>query len=145
MTTLAARFEAKCVPVTESGCWLWMGVIHASGYGHYNGKKAHRLSWELHNGSIPDGMCICHKCDVPSCVNPNHLFLGTQGDNVRDAWTKGRHFQVRNHYESKTHCKNGHAFTEENTYLELGRFRKCRQCRRDQRMRYEQRKTSWPS
>jgi hypothetical protein len=122
-----------------SGCWLWIGVIHKYGYGKYCGKSAHRLSWLYFRGEIPEGMSICHHCDVRNCVNPDHLFVGTQGDNVRDAWAKGRHFQVRNHYELKTHCKNGHEFTKENTYLEEGKYRKCMECRREKNRRYEER------
>ena len=75
-------------------CWLWNGYKHRSGYGNIkvDGKviKTHRLSWTIHNGEIPKGMCVLHKCDVRSCVNPKHLFLGTQRDNLDDMVKKGR-------------------------------------------------------
>ena len=76
-------------------CWLWSGTMtRASGYGElvYRGEKhrAHRLAYELHNGPIPAGLCVLHKCDVPHCVNPRHLFIGTNLDNVRDRDDKGR-------------------------------------------------------
>lgn len=135
---LKERFEKK-FKKSESGCWLWFGVINYQGYGKYCGKSSHRISWELYRGKIPLGMCICHHCDVRNCVNPEHLFLGLPRDNVLDAWAKGRHFKVRNHYELKTHCKNGHEFTKENTYLEGGRYRKCIECRREKNRRYEER------
>lgn len=81
-----------------SGCWLWMGYLTGRGYGHLgrrrHGKKldykAHRYSFEMHNGPIPDGLCVLHKCDVRNCVNPEHLFLGTQADNMKDRDLKGR-------------------------------------------------------
>lgn len=80
---------------TNGGCWLWEGA-NAGGYGRINfgrGKKTistHRLMWESQFGAIPSGMVICHKCDVPSCVNPNHLWLGTQTANMADMSKKGR-------------------------------------------------------
>lgn len=77
------------------GCWIWIGSAVASGHGQVNladGERwlAHRLSWVIHYGAIPDGLNVCHKCDNPPCANPAHLFLGTQADNVQDAIQKGR-------------------------------------------------------
>lgn len=75
-------------------CWIWLGHTMTGGYGIYGKKKerigAHRMAWIFTNGSIPSGMNICHKCDNKICVNPEHLFLGTTLDNVRDMIQKGR-------------------------------------------------------
>jgi hypothetical protein len=81
----------------ENDCWIWQGSVLAGrclkyGSMFVDGKnqRAHRVSWVLHNGPIPDGLFVCHKCDVPLCVNPDHLFLGTNQDNVNDKVAKGR-------------------------------------------------------
>jgi hypothetical protein len=75
-------------------CWIWRGTRHCQGYGSfgYKGKSmlAHRLMWEVLKGPIPKGMFLLHKCDTPLCVNPDHLFLGTQLDNMRDSRRKDR-------------------------------------------------------
>ena len=76
-------------------CWLWTGY-KINGYGkilvgtRYGHQFAHRVSWEIHHSKIPDGMLVCHACDTPACVNPDHLFLGTQKDNLKDMSVKGR-------------------------------------------------------
>jgi hypothetical protein len=80
----------------EIGCWEWTASLNTSGYGQFNATsgqppiRAHRYSWVLHFGSIPDGFFVCHHCDNPRCVRPDHLFLGTAEHNNRDARRKGR-------------------------------------------------------
>jgi hypothetical protein len=82
------------IPEPNSGCWLWLRGLDRSGYGgiFFNSKSrgAHRVSWELFNGPVPAGMCVLHRCDVRSCINPDHLFLGTKADNNEDMHLKGR-------------------------------------------------------
>lgn len=94
-----ARFEAKIIPEPNSGCWLWLGTV-SEGYGHlFAGgrvQSAHRLAYEHWNGCIPDGECVCHRCDVRLCCNPAHLFAGTQKDNIDDMRNKGRAFWLTN-------------------------------------------------
>ena len=86
--------------VDKSGeCWLWTASTLGKGYGQFwDGNKrvtAHRFSWVLHNGPIPEGLHVLHHCDVPVCVNPEHLWLGTNADNVHDCMAKGRTSKVR--------------------------------------------------
>ncbi len=86
-------FPNKVMPVPHSGCWVWMGAPDHHGYGRarHEGREwyAHRLSYHLARG-LPEDMCVLHKCDVRSCVNPDHLFLGTRPDNSRDMVAKDR-------------------------------------------------------
>jgi hypothetical protein len=93
------RFDESYVPVTESGCWIWLGKTGGKANGRFmygkiymDGKyrPAHRVSYQLHNGPLSDDDVVMHLCDTTLCVNPRHLRKGTQGDNVRDCITKGR-------------------------------------------------------
>ena len=87
------RFEKHILPEPMSGCWLWNAAHGSHGYGHFgiNGKvlSAHRVSFELYRSRIPEGLFVLHRCDVKSCVNPDHLFLGTQIQNLQDMTLKG--------------------------------------------------------
>ncbi len=130
---LTERFWEK-VQIT-SGCWLWLGGFHRAGYGQINAGApnprmilAHRVAWELTLGPIPNGLLVLHYCDNPPRVNPSHLFLGTQRDNVKDMMQKGRN---RSGTMGRTKCISGHPYDAENTYVNptTGR-RYCRACHR---------------
>jgi hypothetical protein len=87
------------MPEPNSGCWIWLKSVNRKGYGQFkwdDGKTtlAHRASWKAHKGEIPTGLLVCHKCDVPACINPDHLFLGTDKDNCDDKLRKGREAKV---------------------------------------------------
>jgi hypothetical protein len=98
MEERARRLWARVAKVPD-GCWVWQGARTPKGYGNFGGGDktgrwclyVHRLSWEVHTGKIPDGLCVLHRCDNPPCVNPEHLFLGTKEENNHDCWVKGRY------------------------------------------------------
>jgi hypothetical protein len=123
------RFWRKVEMIPFHDCWEWIG----SNYGHTGYGKlfcsylgtglAHRISWMINVGAIPDGFLVCHSCDNRNCVNPKHLFLGSYKDNAIDASKKKRLAQQR-----KTHCPVGHAYSGTNLYLYKS-GRGCRECR----------------
>lgn len=85
-----AALISRTTPEPNSGCWLWLGPVTDDGYGKQGRQLAHRLSWQSARGEIPPGACVCHRCDVRCCINPDHLFLGTQQENMLDMRIKGR-------------------------------------------------------
>lgn len=113
--------------ITGDECWLWLGALDASGYGNWHpgklSKMAHRSAWQLWFGPIPDGMFVCHSCDRPSCVNPEHLFVATQKENIADCRRKGRRAE-----QKMTHCRRGHLRTPETTYTKSNGLKECKLC-----------------
>lgn len=127
-TPLADRIRDSS-SVTESGCWQWQRYTYGNGYAAISvaGKQrlAHRVSYEVSVGPIPEGMVIDHLCRNKRCVNPAHLEVVTSRENTRRAM--------------RTHCINGHEFDEENTWMHEGK-RYCRACRRKRAREYQERR-----
>lgn len=126
--------------VKTDGCWIWIGATASFGYGRIQreggkqGKadRAHRVSWLLHYGEIPLGMWVLHQCDEPSCVRPDHLFLGTHTDNMLDMAAKGRSTK-------RAVCKRGHVRTPENVAPD----RDCKRCRHDRDVARRALRSAW--
>lgn len=146
--SIQARFWARVERRGPDECWRWTGG-KGSGtkngfYGrmsisHAKSRPAHQISWEIANGApFPLGKNACHSCDNPWCVNPAHIWVGTQSENIRDAVTKGRHWSPK-----KTHCKYGHALTDENRRQTSQGWSRCLTCVRitDQKWQARRRAT----
>lgn len=136
------RFMDKVAMIPFHECWEWCSPKDSEGYGYFRHRplkirKAHRASWLIFNGDIPNGLCVCHRCDNPSCVNPNHLFLGTNKENLRDCAAKKRTFNSK-----KIRCPKGHPYIGENLFMSNRGYRLCRACDRTRALNYYHRKKS---
>lgn len=148
---MSKEFIRKCKPIPkldpvklnefiirfkkDAGCWVWIGSLRPNGYGifYFNGKlTAHRVSYEVFNGPIPDGLVVNHKCRNRRCVNPDHLNTITDKENVLN----GVGISVVN--AKKTHCKYGHPFNKKNTYIKSDGARACVPCGLTRAKRYRQ-------
>lgn len=130
------KFESMWTPEPNSGCWLWLGYISPFGYGSMKIDKktnlAHRISYILFKGDIPEGLDLDHLCRNRACVNPDHLEPVTRSVNLR------RGIGLPSKRALQTSCIHGHKFTEENTLKRVGRGenRECRECARERKALY---------
>lgn len=114
-------------------CWIWTGAKTSDGYGMFRFAgvtyRTHRVAWEEANGMpVPEGMVVCHTCDTPPCVNPEHLWIGTPQENNQDKVRKGR--QSTSGRPRLTYCKRGHLMDDDMVYISPDGTRSCRGCRR---------------
>ncbi len=117
-------FKRRSIPVPESGCWLWEGILNDDGYamvgttlnGKHRGQRGHRLAYQAAKGIIPTDLTIDHLCRVKCCVNPDHMEVVTRQENSRRALIK-------------THCYNGHEYTSESTYVYVRNGKTNRTCK----------------
>lgn len=127
MTVSEERFWSKTIPEPNSGCWLWTAATTPRGYGVFHAgqgrgaSRAHRIAYELTMGPVPDGLLVLHRCDNPSCVNPDHLYVGTHRDNADDREARSRsqigdrHYTRRAPHLAPRGATHGRATTPERT------------------------------
>ena len=129
------RIERHSVQIPFSGCWIWTGADDNLGYGRIGmqgqARLAHRISYQYFVGDIPKGLELDHLCRVTSCINPNHLEPVTRKVNTDRGRCAETH-KIR--FANMTHCKRGHEFTEENTYIAVQKTRSFRNCKTCQKL-----------
>ena len=127
----AARFWSG-VEKAPRGCWVWTRTRKNRGYGVISiggvNRAAHRIAYHIAVGPLVAGLVVCHRCDNPACVNPNHLFQGSYAENARDCIAKGRFGRART--PAGTRCRRGHEFTADNARFSADGKRRCRACER---------------
>jgi len=125
---ISERIKANTV-ITPT-CHLWTGRGYGNVWYKHKRHRVHRLLWEFAHGAIPDGLYVCHSCDVRNCINLDHLWLGTHQENMHDSVVKGRAVHgVGRRFTQQPHCKNGHPYTPENTRVHKQQ-RRCLTCLR---------------
>jgi hypothetical protein len=141
ISILEDRFTKNIRIEDKSGCWEWTGFIRDYGYGGmYVGGKvftASRLSYMIHKGDIPKGLFVCHSCDKPICVNPDHLWAGTHSENMKDMVEKGR--ASKGKYLLSGKCKRGHLFKDGTIRIRSNGRRECVPCSRERSRQYTKR------
>ena len=150
---IAEKYQTRFLSKVQKTayCWNWTGSYTTNKRGIRYGQfwfafegqprknwKAHRFSYLLHCGEFDRNLKVCHECDNGLCVNPSHLFLGTQSDNMLDCSSKGRHVGNRVRHK-KAMCPKGHPYAGDNLYLTPEGYRICKKCRRDGMRRYHRR------
>lgn len=138
-TEYFAKLQGRCIVRSGTGCWLYQGYLHPTGYGDFcirnENLAAHRVAYMLAKGPIPEGIDVMHTCDVRHCCNPKHLVLGTHKENLEDCFRKGRQPRA-----ASTTCKRGHPLLGDNLYITPTGARSCKACNRA-KMRIQ---SGWP-